>query len=308
MFSIVMPTYNRAAILERTLTHLFRLDETGRCEVIVIDDGSNDETPDVLRRMRIEHPDILTVITLANGGPARARNAGVAAAKRDRILFIDDDVFPRPGMMEAHTRLLDRGYTGCQGLLLWHPEIARTPVIRYMDSRGSQFAFDEVKDAESLGFAHVYTGNFAVVREAVCEAGGFDESFFERRLAFSAFEDTILGYQLEKRGARLVLNSEAIADHLHDMDEETYLRREYKVGYNIGRLQESYPEVAQALHLAHKGRTLPRTQYRALRALSASRLMQWIPSYGLRMRLLHRQAFFKGFLQYLAQDSWKGAA
>jgi len=309
MFSLVIPTYNRAPILERTLAHLFALDGTSKCEVIVIDDGCTDATADLLKHMMRSHSDILKVITLSNGGPARARNAGVEAAQRDRILFIDDDVFPRPGMFNAHARLLDQGYTGSQGLLQWHPEIQITPLIHYMDSRGSQFAFDQVKDPGRLSFAHVYTGNFAVLRSAIVKAGGFDETFFEKKLAFSAFEDTILGFQLEQNAAQLALNVDAVADHLHDMNEAMYLRREYKVGYNIGRLQEKYPAIAKALGLGGKGRHFPLSQYRILRAINSPLLSQLIPGYAVRMRLRHREAFFQGFLQFKeAQITQRGAA
>lgn len=297
MFSLVMPTFNRAPILARTLTHLFGLESIAECEVIVIDDGSTDETPKLLDRIQRAQSN-LKVIHLSNGGPARARNAGVKAATRERILFIDDDVFPRAGMLQHHARLLDDGYTGSQGILVWHPDIEITPLIQYIDSRGSQFAFDQVEDASRLSFAHIYTGNCAIVRKAILDAGGFDETFFEKRLAFSAFEDTILGFQLEKQGAKLALNRDALADHLHDMNEESYLRREYKVGYNIGRLQQQYPRIAAELGLANKGRRFALGQYRVLQAMNGSALAQLVPGYSRRMRLRHREAFFRGFLQF----------
>ena len=308
MFSLIIPTYNRAPILERTLAHLFSLDGITQCEVIVVDDGSTDGTAAVLQRMAVSAPCVFSSITLANGGPARARNAGVRAARFDRILFIDDDVFPRQGMLQQHARALDEGYTGSQGLLLWHPEIRITPLIQYIDSRGSQFAFDQVQNPRQLSFAHIYTGNFAVLRDAILEAGGFDESFFEKRLAFSAFEDTVIGFQLQKNGARLALNVHAAADHLHDMNEESYLRRESGVGYNIGRLQQRYPSIARALGLQKKGQLFAAGQYQVLRTINSSLLARLIPGYAIRMRLRHREAFFHGFLQFKQVLPFSGEA
>jgi glycosyltransferase involved in cell wall biosynthesis len=298
MFSLVIPTYNRAPILERTLAHLFSLDRISECEVIVVNDGSTDDTEAVLQRAADSAPCVFSFVTLLNGGPARARNAGVRAARFDRILFIDDDVFPQPEMLQQHARALDDGYAGSQGLLLWHPEIRVTPLIQYIDSRGSQFAFDQVKDPRQISFAHIYTGNLAVLRSAILEAGGFDESFFEKHLAFSAFEDTVFGFQLQNIGVRLALNVHAIADHLHDMNEASYLRRESGVGYNIGRLQQKYPSIARALGLQKKGRLFAASQYQFLRALNSSLLGRLIPGYAIRMRLRHREAFFHGFLQF----------
>jgi glycosyltransferase involved in cell wall biosynthesis len=296
MFSLVTPTFNRAPILRRMLMHLLTLNGIDRCEVIVVDDGSTDDTAAVLDHFARTAPAILRVLRVPNGGPAKARNAGVAAAKHNRILFIDDDVFPRQGMLQAHWDCLEKGHTGSQGLLLWHQDIEITPLIRYIDSRGSQFAFDRVKDASELDFAYVYTGNFAVERKAVLKAGGFEGSLFNRQLAFSAFEDTILAYQLKKNGARLALNREAVADHLHSMTEEQYLRREYNVGSGIGLLQRSYPEIAEALGLGRKG-GMAQLQAPVLRWINASALGRAL-GYSLRMRLRHREAFFRGYLHF----------
>ena len=220
MFSLIIPTYNRAPILRRMLEHLFTLEGIAECEVIVVNDGSTDGTAAVLEEYRLRFSDVLRTYDITNGGPARARNHGLRAAQRERVLFIDDDVFPSQGMLHSHKRLLDHGYTGSQGLLLWHPEITITPLIRYLDSRGTQFAFDQVKDPARLSFAHVYTANFAVSKKALVDIGGFDEQFFDRAMAFGAFEDTILGYGLQQNGAQLGFNRDAVADHLHDMTEE----------------------------------------------------------------------------------------
>jgi glycosyltransferase involved in cell wall biosynthesis len=297
MFSLIIPTHNRASILKRTLVHLLELEGIGSCEIVVINDGSTDATASVLEHYASVAPHLLRVLTVPNGGPAKARNAGVAAATFDRILFVDDDVFPRPGMLQHHADMLDAGYIGSQGILLWHQEIATTRLIRYIDSRGSQFAFDDVKDPTQLSFAHVYTGNFAVLRSAVIDAGGFDEHLFDPQLAFSAFEDTILAFHLEKNGARLGLNREAIADHLHDMTEEQYLRREFNVGSGIGRLQQKYPDIACALGLKQKG-SLARLQAALLRPINASRVGRKLLGYSLSMRLRHREAAYRGYLNY----------
>src|SRR5271169_6252205 len=127
MFSLVIPTHNRASVLVRSMAHLLKLDGIKDCEVIVVNDGSTDDTAAVLEQFGQAAPDIIRVFTLTNGGPARARNHGVRAAKHERILFVDDDVFPRPGMLQSHWRLLNAGYTGSQGLLLWHEDITITP-------------------------------------------------------------------------------------------------------------------------------------------------------------------------------------
>jgi glycosyltransferase involved in cell wall biosynthesis len=297
MFSLVIPTYNRAPILKRMLTHLLKLDGIGGCEVVVVNDGSSDDSAAVLAQCQHAFPGILRVLTLPNGGPARARNRGVQAAKHERLLFVDDDVFPRPGMLQSHARLLDEGYTGSQGILVWHEDIQVSPLIRYIDSRGSQFAFDQVKNPRQLEFAHVYTGNFAVLKSAVLEAGGFDERLFNPNVAVAAFEDTILGYSLLRNGAKLALNPEAIADHLHAMTEDDYFQREYKVGYTIARVRQMYPEVARTLGWDRKD-FLAEPQARLLAAVNSARFLKRVFGYRLSMRLRNREAFYRGFAQF----------
>ncbi len=303
MFSVVIPTHNRAPILKRSLTHLLALEGISECEIIVVNDGSTDGTEVILEELLRSPQGYLKVFTISNGGPARARNYGVSVAKNQRILFVDDDVFPRPGMLHSHWKALEQGYVGSQGLLLWHDEIARTPLIRYIDSRGSQFAFDQVEDPSRLGFQFVYTGNFAVEKRAFLESGGFDETLFNRNLGFSAFEDTVLGYCLVEKGARLALTKDAVADHLHAMDEKSFFEREYKVGYCIGVLKEKHPAIARSLGLKKKG-TLVEFQSKLLEKLNTQRVVRDTLGYSFRMRLRHREAFYRGFRQF-QQDTAK---
>jgi len=296
MFSIVIPTHNRAGKLQRVLRHLLQLAEIDRCEVIVVNDGSTDGTGAVLEEFKRLRPEIVRVLTVANGGPGYARNRGAEMARGNRILFLDDDVFPRSGAIESQSRMLDAGYAGSQGLLLWHEEISQTPLVQYIDSRGSEFGFDRVEDASRLDFRHLYTGNFAVLRKAFLKIGGFDESLFDRKERFSAFEDTVLGYQLRQSGARLALNKESVVDHLRDMTEEGYLHRERKIGYSVGHLREKYPAVVRALGLEHKD-FLSEPQIQLLQFVNAVPWVRYLAGYGLSMRLRQREAFYRGLLQ-----------
>jgi glycosyltransferase involved in cell wall biosynthesis len=292
LFSLVMATYNRAPILCRCLESILAQDGIADCELLIIDDGSTDETRHVLAQFAANWPAVIRIFHQANQGPARARNLGVEQARHQRILFIDDDVFPRRDMLLRHKALLDRGFTGSQGLLVWHPEIARTPILAYLDGRGTQFDFDRVPDPERLTFRHVYSGNLAIEREAVLRAGGFDGSF-----SFSAFEDTALAYRMLRNGARIALNRDAVADHLHDMTEQQYLRREYKVGAAAGVLVERYPEIAEAIRIGRLG-LVQRFQLPILRFLLQRTPLLSLLNYHWRMRLLTREAFRSGLLEY----------
>src|SRR5262245_25867711 len=89
--SIVVPTYNRRAGIERFLRALEEQTfPATRFEVVVVDDGSTDGTDAALAAMQT--PYRLRVLHQENAGPAAARNAGLREAQGRLIVFLDDDV------------------------------------------------------------------------------------------------------------------------------------------------------------------------------------------------------------------------
>lgn len=104
MVSVVIPTYNRADVVgravESALAQSYR-----ELEVIVVDDGSNDGTCDVLK----EFGDRIRVIPQKNSGPSAARNRGVHEARGEVISFLDSDDVWLPGKIEAQMKILEHG-------------------------------------------------------------------------------------------------------------------------------------------------------------------------------------------------------
>ena len=99
--SIIIPTHNRAALLPRTIESAWRAGTD--LEVIVVDDASSDDTPQVceklnnIRYVRLEH----------NAGVAGARNAGIMASRSEYLAFLDDDDLRLPGSLDAQIRVLE---------------------------------------------------------------------------------------------------------------------------------------------------------------------------------------------------------
>ncbi len=88
-FSIIIPAYNAEAFLPRCLDSIFS-QEFDDYEVIVINDGSTDNTASILEEYSSKHPN-LHVLTQSNQGMATARNRGLEAVQGDYILFVDSD-------------------------------------------------------------------------------------------------------------------------------------------------------------------------------------------------------------------------
>lgn len=101
LISVVIPTYNYAEVLPRAiLSVLAQLDGTS-AELIVIDDGSTDDTPRVIEHLNQEHPGCFRSVVKKNGGASSARNRGIAEAKGQYLIFLDADDELAPGALSA---------------------------------------------------------------------------------------------------------------------------------------------------------------------------------------------------------------
>jgi glycosyltransferase involved in cell wall biosynthesis len=194
--TIQLCTYNRAALLGRVLDACF--EQTlpfDAYEVVLVNDGSRDETPAVIERARGRATCAFTVIDQPNAGLARARNAGIARSRGERIAFIDDDVLVSPAFLAEHLKTAQK-----------EPDaIVRGGVIN-TDS------FD-LLPAPAWSIAN-YSGNFfwttnvSVSRARLEQVGPFTETFREY-----GWEDIELGLRLRFAGTRSLFNPRALAYH-----------------------------------------------------------------------------------------------
>jgi len=113
-FSIVIPTFNRSSSVLETLQSCFN-QTYDDFEVILVDDGSTDDTEAVLAT--IEDPRLL-VVKQQNAGPAAARNHGMRMAKGEYIAFLDSDDSWYPGFLDAAQQAIE-----AQGEILLYGQI-----------------------------------------------------------------------------------------------------------------------------------------------------------------------------------------
>ncbi len=103
LVSIIIPTYNRADVISETIDNVFS-QTYKNFELIVVDDGSTDGTPAILRK----YANRIRVITQKNAGPAAARNRGIEVSGGDIIAFQDSDDLWEPTKLERQVALLEK--------------------------------------------------------------------------------------------------------------------------------------------------------------------------------------------------------
>jgi glycosyltransferase involved in cell wall biosynthesis len=194
--TIQLCTYNRAQMLERVLEACFEQTIPEHAyEVVLVNDGSTDATPSVIDRARARAGCAFVVVNQQNSGLAKGRNAGIAQATGERIVFIDDDVLPLPNFVEEHLRSHAS-----------HPQsIVRGGAINVESFDDLPPPVWSIKDYSGNYF---WTTNVSVPLATIRAVGGFNESFSEY-----GWEDIDVGLRLRARGVKAVFNSKALAYH-----------------------------------------------------------------------------------------------
>ena len=107
--SIIICTYNRAPLLQRTLLSLSRQTlEAEQFEIIVVDDGSTDNTAEICKRENHGMQNLKYISTGGNIGIGAAGNLGVRSAAGDYLIFTDDDCIPREDWVERMRQALSK--------------------------------------------------------------------------------------------------------------------------------------------------------------------------------------------------------
>lgn len=205
-FSVVIPTYNRKPILEKCLRALEnqRFDATlvDGYEVVVVDDGSTDQT---VQWLQANHPELshVRLFQQQHQGPAIARNLGVEKAKGDTIIFIDSDLVVTEQFLQAHAEALIAGQRSLgHDRLFTYGWVINT--ANFEDPTSEPF---KVTDYSRAYFA---TGNVAIARHWLEKAGLFDPQF-----QLYGWEDLELGVRLKQLGLKLIKSPRAVGYHWH---------------------------------------------------------------------------------------------
>ncbi|MFN2384731.1 MAG: glycosyltransferase family 2 protein [Thermoanaerobaculia bacterium] len=270
-FSVVVPTYRRPDTLFQVLDALGRQQAPPEFEVVVVDDGSGDETATRLGAYRPAYP--FRFFSQKNRGPAAARNRGIEEARAPYLLFLGDDTVPEKNLLAVHARAHREAAPASVAVLgytTWPRDRAVTPFLHHINEYGLQFGYGLIVDPESVPFNFFYTSNISLERERLREAGLFDTSF-----PHAAWEDIEMSYRLIRRGLKIVYRPEAVARHHHDITFASFRRRQEKSGVAAAIFYAKHPElgdflgVPQALRFRERGEAGAR--FRAFWAALAER-------------------------------------
>lgn len=204
-FSVVIPTYNRKPILEKCLKALehqvFDQSQIAGYEVVVVDDGSTDETVEWLDSTA-EFPHV-RLFQQDHKGAAAARNLGVEKATGDTIIFIDSDLVVTEVFLQSHAeKLLEGARSLGHDRLFTYGRVINT--CNFDDPTSEPF---KVTDYSQAFFA---TGNVAIARTWLIQAGLFDTQF-----QLYGWEDLELGVRLKNLGLQLIKCPDAVGYHWH---------------------------------------------------------------------------------------------
>ncbi len=203
LVSVIIPAYNHADFLPSCIESISR-QSNGIVEIIVVDDGSTDNTEEVAGSFRN-----VKYSKQSNSGPSAARNRGLAIATGRYVAFLDADDIWLDGFLASLLPILEN----C------HENIALVACgWRYIDIRGDQIGADILVEPQRFNWKSMILGNPLTVSSALCrldtiqKVGGFDPTIkgvedwylwlklLDAGYQYSSVAKALVGYRIVKTG------------------------------------------------------------------------------------------------------------
>jgi len=225
MVSVVVCSYNGGRTLGHCLQSLMEL-EYPDYEVILIDDGSTDETAEISARF----PDVRT-LRQANQGLSAARNSGLQAARGPIVAYVDSDVFVDPHWLTHLVAQLEQSGAAAVGGPNVAPEDGRISACIAAAPGQPMHVLESDQVAE-----HIPGCNMAFRREALEAINGFDPQFLK------AGDDVDVCWRLQQAGHWITFAPGAFVWHHRRHAPRAYLRQQAGYGEAEALLRFKHPD------------------------------------------------------------------
>ncbi len=226
--SIVIPAFNSGKMLGQTIEACIGQDyPRDKLEVIVVDDGSIDDTKGVVENFGVSY------IHQESSGPASARNNGWKNSKGEAIFFTDADCIPGKDCLAVMVKsLCDKNVDA----------VAGTYDIKNIEDIMARCIHAEIM------FRHLrmpdYINSFGtynvLIKKAILEEfSGFNEDYLT-----SSAEDSELSYRMVKKGYRIYFERKSIVSHFHEKKLHRYLKKQFTRSFWAIKLWRHHPGFA----------------------------------------------------------------
>lgn len=233
--TVVIATYNRAAQLRRALERLAVQTASPGCfEVVVVDDGSSDGTQAMLSAYA--SPYQLRVERQSNSGPSAARNRGLAAARGEFCLFLDDDILVDPEIVAEHLRV-QKDEDGVLGLGALRVSLTSRGGLAHFFADWWDEHYRRFDSGERVpDFWACYSGNLSAPTAALRAIGGYDENL-------QRAEDVELGYRLDQSGLSMMYVKGGGGEQVYDKGFRDIVRDFDRAGIAAPAMWRKHPEL-----------------------------------------------------------------
>ncbi len=238
--SIIIPAKNTQDTLKRCLDSILNLNYRDY-EIIIINDGSTDETGKILLGYHG-----IKIVTTAGIGPSRARNMAVEFASGEFIAFTDADCIVDKDWLEELLAGFNcyPGAASCGGRQELPDDASgfQKKVFLLMNKIG--FVTDYMRRGEDRIIEVSHNASCCVMykKDIFLKAGGFLEDFWPG-------EDVELDYKLKKTGCKLVFNPKAVVYHYRVDSQKNFLKMMYRYGWSQGVLVRRHKKIFRTIQL-----------------------------------------------------------
>jgi len=227
--SVVIPAYNAEKTIGKTLNATLSQNfPKNRYEIIVVDDGSDDDTRQIIKKFRR-----VRLLKQKHKGPAVARNLGVKYAKGEIVLFTDADCIPDKNWIKKIIEpFKNKNIVGVAGTYV---TLNKDKFFARFTGYEIEQRHENMKKFDSINFVGSY--NCAYRKSVFMEFEGFDKSFL-----IASGEDPELSFRIEKIGHyKIVFQPKAIVFHSHPENIKTYFKQKYNRAFWKVLLYKKHP-------------------------------------------------------------------